>query len=278
MINPMKTSQTPVRELFGFVREPFQPVPADIWLDDQRNETVELLHALVARRGFGVLTGAAGCGKTILLGQLSSRLGSNTHQVVYIACAECGPSDLLRLIGLGLGLEPTLGKSRMIRRIHDRVAELKGITPVLIVDEAQGLPQSTLETLRVTCSAGLQGKNRFAVIIAGAEELLGRLSLRVFEPLRQRLTVYAELTALNREQTGHYLRHRLESAGGPPELFNPETVNFLFEVTNGVPRRIDKLADEALRRAARSRSTVVMLEHVQAGARTVFGPTAETRS
>ena len=151
----MKSNTVPVRELFGFERDPFVPDPATIWLDDQRRDAVEQLQGLVARRGFAVLTGPAGCGKTILLGHLCLQLGSNTHRVIYVACAECGPTDMLRLICAGLDLEPALGRSRMIRRIADRVSEMKGITPVLVIDEAQSLPQPTLEAVRVTCSSSL---------------------------------------------------------------------------------------------------------------------------
>ena len=274
----MKTNDTPVRELFGFERDPFVPDPAAIWLDDQREDAVEQLQSLVARRGFAVLTGPAGCGKTILLGHLCLQLGANTHRIIYVACAECEPTDMLRLVCAGLDLEPALGRSRMIRRIADRVAEMKGITPVLIIDEAQSLPQATLETVRVTCSSSLDGRNRFAVIMAGADEFLGRLALRVSEPLRQRVTVYAEVAPLTRQQTRDYLRQRVETAGVHADIMAGEALNLLFDVTNGVPRRIDKLADEALRRAAREGATGVALDHVRHAARIVFGPRPETQS
>lgn len=274
----MNTNATPVRELFGFERDPFVPDPAAIWLDQQRKDAVEQLQDLVGRRGFAVLTGPAGCGKTILLGHLCLQLGVNTHRVIYVACAECGPADMLRLICTGLDLEPTLGRSRMIGRIVDRVAEMKGITPVLIIDEAQSLPQATLEAVRVTCSSSLDGRNRFAVIMAGADEFLGRLALRVSEPLRQRVTVYAEVAPLSRQQTRDYLTQRIETAGVHADIIQGEAFNLLFDVTNGVPRRIDKLADEALRRAAREGATAVALDHVRHAARTVFGPRPEAHS
>lgn len=273
----MKTHNVPVRELFGFQRDPFQPDPVNIWLDEQRREAVELLQELVRRRGFGVLTGPAGCGKTILLGHLCLQLSTSSHRVIYVACAECGPTDMLRLICAGLDLEPTLGSSRMIRRIADRVTELKGITPVLVIDEAQSLPQATLEAVRVTCSGGLDGRSRFAVIMAGAGEFLGRLALRICEPLRQRVTVYAEVAPLDRQQARDYLRQRFDCAGVTADIIAGEALNLIFDVTNGVPRRIDKLTDEALRRAAREGSPAVALDHVQRAARTVFGARPETQ-
>lgn len=273
----MNTDKLRVRELFGFQREPFLPNPAGIWLDDRRHEALEALDELVARRGFAVLTGPAGCGKTILLGRLCSQLGSTTHRIIYVACAECGPADMLRLICTGLDLEPTLGRSRVIRRIAERVAEMKGITPVLIIDEAQSLPQSTLEAVRVTCSGGLDGRNQFAVIMAGADEFLARLTLRVCEPLRQRVSVYAELAPLSRQQTADYLRHHFEAAGSSADIFGTEAINLLFDITSGVPRRIDKLADEALRRAAREGTVSVALNHVQQAVPTVFGTRTEAQ-
>ena len=274
----MITDNLPVRELFGFQREPFVPDAATIWLDDRRRETLELLGGLVNRRGFAVLTGPAGCGKTILLGHLCAQLGGNTHRIIYVACADCGPADMLRLVCAGLNLEPTLGRSRTIKRIVDRVTEMKGITPVLVIDEAQSLPQATLEAIRVTCSGGLDARNRFAVIMAGADEFLGQLTLRVCEPLRQRVTVYAEVAPLTRDQVHDYLRHRFETAGVSADIIAGSAFSLLVDITNGVPRRIDKLADEALRHAAREGSTAVALDHVQRAARTVFGTRAEAQS
>jgi general secretion pathway protein A len=274
----MNTNNPPVRELFGFERDPFVPDPATIWLDDERRDTIEQLGGLVGRGGFAALTGPAGCGKTILLGHLCSQLNSATHRVIYIACSEYGPADMLRLICTGLDLKPPLGRSRATRRIADRVAEMRGITPVLIVDEAQSLPQSTLDALRVLCSHGQDGRNRFAVVMAGTDEFLGRLSLRVCESLRQRITVYAEVALLTRAQTQDYLRHRFETAGVTRDIIGGEAFSLLFDITNGVPRRIDKLADEALRRAAREGTAAVALDHIQRAARTVFGPGMEPQS
>ncbi len=268
----------PLRQLFGFHSEPFRADPHKAWLDEPRRESVEQFTALIERGGFGVLTGPVGCGKTILLGHLCSQLSENTHRVIYVACAECGPPDLLRLICSGLNLEPSLGKSRMTARIHQRVREMKGITPVLVTDEAQSLPQQTLDTLRVTCSGGLEGHNPFAVILAGTEEFLNRLDLRVCEALRQRITVYEEVQPLSRDQTSDYLRHQIEEAGASGELISGSAFTLLHDTTGGVPREINKLADEALRRAAREQSTAVTLDHVQSAARTVLGRKAETSS
>jgi len=271
----VNTHAVPVRELFGFERDPFQPDPASIWLDDLRRDTLEQLSGLIARRGFAVLTGPSGCGKTILLGHLCTQLPASTHRVVYAACAECGPADLLRLLGAGLDLEPSLGRGRTIRRIADRVAEMKGITPVLVLDEAQSLPYATLETVRVTCSGGLDGRSRFAVIMAGADEFLSRLALRICEPLRQRVTAYTQVAPLSRPQSRDYLSHRFQTAGVSGELIAGEAFSLLFDITCGVPRRIDKLADEALRRAAREGATAVALDHVRTAARLVFGNAPE---
>ena len=82
---------------------------------------------------------------------------------------------------------------------------------------------------------------------------------------------------MTREQAPDYLRHRFEAAGAATDPIAGEALSLLFDVTNGVPRRIDKLADEALRRAAREGTTAVALDHVRQAARTVFGPRTEAQ-
>jgi type II secretory pathway predicted ATPase ExeA len=166
----------------------------------------------------------------------------------------------------------------MTKRIADRVAELKGVRPVLVVDEAQSLPDATLEALRVICSHGLDGHHRFAVIMSATDEFIGKLRMRHAEPLRQRVTVYAELAALTRPDTADYLRHRFETAGVARDIIAEAAMSLVFDITNGVPRRIDKLVDEALRKAARERAQSIVLDHVERAARVVFGRRTEARS
>lgn len=271
----MNPEPLPAKELFGFEHDPFRPDPAGLWLGGSRKEAVDDLADFIRRRGFAVLTAPPGCGKTALLGHLATRFQESAARIIYVACADCGPADLLRLIGAGLDLEPALGRSRMIRRIAARVAEMKTVVPVLIIDEAQGLPHATLETLRVTCSAGLDGRHSFAVILAGADELRSMLGLRINEPLRQRITLSRVLRPLTRDQARDYLRHRFERAGGTDGIISGQAFTLLFDAADGVPRVIDKLAAEALRAAAREQARAVTLDHVQIAARAVLGTLRE---
>ena len=272
----MNTPQLPWVQRFGFERDPFLHAPARIHLDPARQEAADRAEEFIARRGFALLTGPAGCGKTLLLGHICGRLNPNAHRIIYNACPDCGPADLLRVISAGLDLEPALSRTRMTRRIGDRLAELKGVTPVLILDEAQSLPQPALETVRTVCSHGMDGHNRFAVLLSGTDDLLARLALRINDPLRQRITLYLQLSPLSRDSTRDYLRNRLEQAGGQLDtLVGADALNLIFDVTAGVPRRIDKLTAEAFRFAAREQACSVALSHVQDAVRIVFGPRSE---
>jgi general secretion pathway protein A len=114
--------------------------------------------------------------------------------------------------------------------------------------------------------------------MAGTDEFFNRLTLHVSEPLRQRVTVYAEVAPLTRAETRDYLRHRFETVGVTRDIIAGEALSMVFDITNGVPRRIDKLVDEALRRAAREGAAAVALDHVQRAAHTVFGPRQEAQS
>jgi len=256
-------------QLFGLRAEPFLADPLHPFLDPSRRDALDRLQALVDRRGLAVLCGPPGCGKTLLLAHLISRLNPNTHRFLYLPDADARPPDFLRTVCLELDLEPPLGRARTLRRIAQRLAELKAIAPLLVLDEAQRLPVDTFDTLR-TLVAALDGRSRFAVILAGTDALLDRLALRLLEPLRQRVTLYLHLQPLSRALTHDYLHDRLQAAGGPPELHAPDALNLIFELTSGLPRLIDSLAAEALREAARLKQSIVSIDHVHAASQLVL--------
>jgi len=119
--------------------------------------------------------------------------------------------------------------------------------PVLVIDEAQMIPDRELfDELRLLTNFQLDDKNLLSVIIMGQPELRSMLASPVYEPFRQRISLSFHLSPLSLEETLEYLDFRVVAAGGEPGLFSPDAVQRIFELSGGVPRRINAVATNAL--------------------------------
>ena len=114
--------------------------------------------------------------------------------------------------------------------------------PVLIVDEAQHLRNEVLEDLRLLTNYEMDSQNRLCLLLVGLTELRRRLTMAVHESLAQRIVVRYHLRGLEREELSHYLTHRLRLAGCERPLIEPPAIEALFQATQGMPRKLNRLA------------------------------------
>jgi len=135
---------------------------------------------------------------------------------------------------------------------------------VLIVDEAHHLRNEVLEDLRLLTNYQMDSENRLCLLLVGLTELRRRLSMAVHESLAQRIVVRYHLAGLAREEVPGYLTHRLRLAGCELPLFEPPAVEALFQATQGMARKVNRLAHYALTSAAIEKARTVTTEHVQA--------------
>lgn len=110
----------------------------------------------------------------------------------------------------------------------------------------------------------MDSENRLCLLLVGLTELRRRLSMAVHESLAQRIVVRHHLTGLDREELPQYLAHRLHLAGCELSLFEPATIEALFQATQGMPRKVNRLAHYALTSAALDKAQTITIEHVQA--------------
>ncbi len=153
---------------------------------------------------------------------------------------------------------------RVIRTEISRLALEVKQRPVLIVDEAHHLRNEVLEDLRLLTNYEMDSQNRLCLLLVGLTELRRRLSMAVHESLAQRIVVRYHLGGLAREELSAYLTHRLRLAGCELPLFEPPAVEALFQATQGMPRKVNRLAHHALTSAALNNTKSVSSEHVQA--------------
>ena len=175
--------------------------------------------------------------------------------------------DMYKSIAWELGLPTERNRASAYRIIR---AEITRLTleakqrPVLIIDEAQHLRNDVLEDLRLLTNYEMDSQNRLCLLLVGLTELRRRLSMAVHESLAQRIVVRHHLRGLDREELPHYVTHRLRLAGCELPLFEPPAIEAIFQATQGMPRKINRLAHYALSAAALTKAKAVIADHVQA--------------
>lgn len=260
---------------FGFSSMPFSENEKAPFLDDSRKQMMKTMRSFLDYRGFAVLCGAPGTGKTMLLNHLCRSLQPNEHRIIYIPFAMLKPSDMLKNICLKLDLEPTVSTTKMLRRVQDRITEIQPVNPVLVLDEIQKISHPTLEVIRLMTNFNFEEKNFFSIIMAGSDEFLQQLRLRMNEPLRQRITCFQRLSVLSRENAKEYIKHQFETAGAHHEIITEQAASLVYDLTSGTPRLVNSLLSASLEVAADAGSRIIDLDHINAGNELVSLPTQE---
>ncbi len=239
------------KSYFGFSEKPFSktPDPRFLFLSSGHEEALARLEFVLEEREIAVLTGEIGCGKTTLSRALMDRLGDEYH-FCFILNPRLNAIEFLRTTARLLDVEqPALSKDDLLEQINNKVYDnyQKGVCPVIVIDEAQMISDpEVFDEIRLLTNFQLDDRNLLGVVIMGQPELREMLASSRFEPLRQRIALHYHLQSLTMEETMEYIDFRLEVAGGTPGLFTPDAVQKLFELTGGVPRRINSMATNAL--------------------------------
>ncbi|MEP6786195.1 MAG: XrtA/PEP-CTERM system-associated ATPase [Sphingomonadales bacterium] len=242
---------------FGLSEAPFALTPDPrFWFESATHKKAMsyLGYGLAQAEGFIVVTGEIGAGKTTLVGLLMERIDPTRVATVRLASTQVDGDDLLRLVAQGFGL-PVEGaaKAQLLDRIErylvDRARE--GRKTLLIVDEAQNLPHSALEELRMLSNYQSAGKALVQILLLGQPEFRERLASPALEQLRQRVIATHHLDGMTANEVRPYLEHRLDIVGwtGTP-CFDQSACEALFAASDGIPRRINQLATRILLLAA----------------------------
>ena len=223
------------------------------------------LRHLLELRGIGLVTGEPGCGKTTVCRSVRDSLHTSRYRARYVSLSTGSVRDTYRTIAAAFGLEVTGGRatvSRAIRAEVTRLVEESRQLPVLILDEAHHLRNEVLEELRLLTNYHMDSANRFCLLLVGLTELRHRLALALYEAFAQRIVVRLQLGGLERDEIGAYLSHRMRLAGAAVEIFAPEAVEAVALASNGMPRRVNRIAHYALLVAAIDKTSTVTADHV----------------
>ncbi len=257
---------------YGLTARPFQLTPDPAFYFDSathRKAMAYLGYGLAQGEGFIVITGDIGAGKTTLVGHLMATIDRARLTVVRLVSTQVEGDDMLRLTAQGLGLATdSVAKAQLLDRVerflHAQTRE--GKRTLLIVDEAQNLPVSALEELRMLSNFQSGGESLLQIFLLGQPEFRDKLQkAESLEQLRQRVIATHHLDPMESEEVGPYLEHRMTLVGwaGNPR-FTDEACAALFKYSRGVPRTINTLAARLLLHGAMEDLTVIDADAVEA--------------
>ncbi len=273
---------------FGLQQEPFSiaPDPHFLFLSDQHREALaHLLYGVGGGGGFVLLTGEIGAGKTTVCRCFLEQIPAHCN-VAYIFNPQLTVAELLQTICEEFRVEVPASAAEGAARGQMKeyvdalngyllAAHAQGRSAVLIIDEAQSLSAAVLEQLRLLTNLETAERKLLQIILIGQPELREMLAHPGLEQLAQRVIARYHLGALSAADTVRYVHHRLAVAGGGPVIpMEPQALVRLYQLTGGVPRRINLLAGRALLGAYAQGRETVDPSMLDAAAQEVFGDLA----
>ncbi|MGE4430165.1 MAG: XrtA/PEP-CTERM system-associated ATPase [Sphingobium sp.] len=240
-------------QFYQFQGRPFQLTPDPHFYFESgthRKALSYLGYGLAQGEGFIVITGEIGAGKTTLVGHVMNTIDPARLTAIKIVSTQVQGDDMLRLVALGFGItDEHLPKAQMLQRIEAflHAQARKGLRTLLIVDEAQNLPPSSVEELRMLSNFQLGGQALLQIFLLGQPEFRHLLNAPEMEQLRQRVIASHHLEPMLESEIEPYIRHRLALVGWQEKPFFPaDAFDAVYRATDGIPRRVNALMSRVL--------------------------------
>jgi general secretion pathway protein A len=243
------------KSFYKLRRNPFEisPDPSFLFPTDKHKEALAALYYGVRRhKGFVVLTGEVGTGKTLLVRWLLQLLKGSNVSYAYVFNSRLSSLEFLQFIvgdfGIGTSAKAKsdllLEFSRFLITRHQQ-----GLTTLLVVDEAHHLSTEVLEEIRLLTNLETEEGKLLQILLIGQPELDEKLDLLELRQLKQRIALRASLASLDIEETKGYIERRLQLASASPaatNIFPDETVAEVYRHSRGIPRLINTICENAL--------------------------------
>lgn len=238
---------------FGLQEAPFALTPNTRYFlrAPSHSDALELLLvALRQREGFIKVTGEVGTGKTLLCRLLLNELDKEAC-TAYVPNPNLPPDTLYEAVAEELGVDVAVCANvhQILKALNEKLIALamEQKPVVLVIDEAQAMPEETIEALRLLTNLETESTRLLQIVLFGQPELDTTLSKDSLRQLRQRITFQTRLQPLNRDSVGQYLRHRLSQAGyNGSDLFAPAALRVIWRASGGIPRLVNVLAHKAM--------------------------------
>jgi general secretion pathway protein A len=262
-------STSPVYATLGLSRNPFPPTPdAGSYFFTPRLEEdfAEVAHCIEARKGFVLLTGEVGLGKSTMVRRLLDTLKDKNCRSALILNTFLQDSALLSAIQSDFGLPSSASVEQGLARLTEFLIERHQAdeTSLLVIDDAQNLSVQSLELVRLLCNLETGQEKLLQILLVGQPELEETLATPELRQLKSRIVKHARLSGLQKDEMARYFDFRVNAAGAEGRLsIEPAAVDIIYRVTQGNLRQIHLVLDRCLYGLASSRGTVVTGSLVQ---------------
>lgn len=265
---------------YGLEFNPFLKNSKEIVVDtEDHRELGYRLDYLLQTRGFGVVTGSPGRGKTTAVRHWAAGLNPSLYRCSYSCLSTLTVMEFYRNMTAQLGGQPAFRKVDNFHAIQAEITRLyveRRITPVIIIDEAQHISGKVLNDLKILFNFEMDSRDRAAVLLVGQPSLNNTLCLNIHEPMKQRIVMNYDLGGLSKEEGRRYIKAKLEGAGCRIPVFEDAAMEAIIGAANGAPRVINKYCNESLHignsHGARSITADIVMEAINeselGGART----------
>lgn len=259
-------------DFFNLQKKPFSmtPDPSFLFMTKQHREALTgLTYAVLDRKGFVMLSGMAGVGKTTLLAWVLEKLPSDKVNSAVILNPTLTPAEFLEFTLLDFGFtEVPASKAQRLWQLQSFLLQSRkaGKIVVLIVDEAHKLSYELLEEIRLLGNFDYGDEKLIQILLLGQRELDDVMSQPELWQLKQRISVRLVVDALSSDEVESYIQHRWTVAGGQTHPFTPEAISHIKRFSQGVPRLINSICDNALSLALADETEIVGVGYVNSAA------------
>jgi general secretion pathway protein A len=259
------------KEFFGLRANPFNvnPDPRYLFLTRHTEEALACLtYGIQSRKGFVLLTGEVGTGKTTLINKLLEWLRLQQVATAFIFNSRMNVPQFLDYMMADFGIAcDSKSKSQILQRLYNWLLDRyrAGETAVLIVDEAQNLTDEVLEEIRMLTNLETFTEKLLQIVLVGQPELETKLKQPQLRQLRQRLTLRAKTHPLTMDETKAYILQRLRIAGSDGrQIFDAEALVSIHKYSLGIPRVVNLLCEHCLVSAFVDQKTTITAQIVDA--------------
>ena len=246
---------------YGLEFNPFIKNSKEILVEtSEYRETVFRLDYLAKTKGFGLLTGSPGRGKTTTIRSWTANLNPSLYKVIYSSLSTLTANDFYRNLVSELGAEPSSKKHINFRIIQEEVTRLaveKRKTPVIIIDEANYINNAILNDLKILFNFEMDSRDRAAVLLAGLPKLNA-----IHEPLRQRIVMNYNLEGITKEEGHYYITGKLKGAGCNQTVFEDAAIEAILNAADGTPRMINKYCNQSMLIGDSSKANIITTDIV----------------